>query len=101
MAIGVGAATTAGTVTFLDAQNSHYPQPEAMTPDKTPTSLPKASLINTPPKRPDLPIFTREEVSEHCDEDSLWYTFRGGVYDLTPFYEGHPGGAPVSSLRIV
>jgi hypothetical protein len=33
-------------------------------------------------------------VNEHCDEESLWYTFRGGVYDLTFFLNGHPGGAP-------
>ena len=31
---------------------------------------------NYPPPRPDLPTFTMEEVAEHADEDSLWYTFR-------------------------
>lgn len=51
-------------------------------------------VLNQPPQRPDLPIYTMEEVAEHCDEDSLWYTFRGGVYDLTFFINGHPGGSP-------
>ena len=69
--------------------------PNSTTP--TPTSIPKADRVNQPAPRPDLPVFTREEVAEHCDEDSLWYTFRGAVYDLTKFYQGHPGGAPVSS----
>lgn len=50
---------------------------------------------NYPPPRPDLPTFTMEEVSEHTDEDSMWFTFRGGVYDMTFFAQGHPGGAPV------
>lgn len=49
---------------------------------------------NDPPPRPDLPTIPLEEVCEHCDEESMWYTFRGGVYDLTFFLNGHPGGAP-------
>lgn len=50
---------------------------------------------NNPPPRPDLPIYTMEEISEHTEEDSMWFTFRGGVYDMTPFAQGHPGGFPV------
>lgn len=50
---------------------------------------------NLPPPRPDLPTISLEDVAEHCDEDSLWYTFRGAVYDLTFFINGHPGGTPV------
>lgn len=50
---------------------------------------------NDPPPRPDLPTIALEDVAEHCDEDSLWYTFRGAVYDLTFFINGHPGGTPV------
>ena len=55
------------------------------------------ALINYPPKRPDLPTYTAEQIAEHCDEESMWYSFRGGVYDLTGFLQGHPGGAPVST----
>jgi len=50
--------------------------------------------INDPPVRDDLPIIPLEEVEEHCDEDSMWFTFRGAVYDLTFFKNGHPGGTP-------
>ena len=53
---------------------------------------------NNPPPRPDLPTISLEEIAEHADEDSLWYTFRGAVYDLTFFINGHPGGTPVSAL---
>jgi Cytochrome b5-like Heme/Steroid binding domain len=52
--------------------------------------------LNQPPPRPDLPTISLEEVAEHCDESSLWYTFRGAVYDMTFFLHGHPGGEPVS-----
>lgn len=52
-------------------------------------------VLNQPPPRPDLPTFTVAEVAEHCDEENgLWYTFRGGVYDMTFFLNGHPGGMP-------
>jgi hypothetical protein len=53
-------------------------------------------ITNHPPARPDLPTFALEDIAEHCDESSLWYTFRGAVYDMTFFLHGHPGGEPVS-----
>lgn len=54
---------------------------------------------NRPPARPDLPVISLDEVAEHCDEDSLWYTFRGAVYDMTFFVNGHPGGTPVRMCK--
>ncbi|WKY03715.1 hypothetical protein Q1695_005014 [Nippostrongylus brasiliensis] len=46
-----------------------------------------------PPKRDDLPIFTKEEVKKHGrDADKIWVTYKGGVYDVTEFVEFHPGG---------
>lgn len=103
MAVGMGLGiATAGTVTFMEPHKALYPQPKDMIPNgETPVSIENAPKINQPTSRPDLPTFSREEVAEHCDEDSLWYTFRGGVYDLTSFYQGHPGGAPVSSTSIM
>jgi sulfite oxidase len=61
-----------------------------------PASLPPegAAVLNDPPDRPDLPIIPLEEVEEHNDEDSMWFIWRGGVYDLTFFLLGHPGGTP-------
>eukprot|EP00538_Stauroneis_constricta_P011208 CAMPEP_0119554022 /NCGR_PEP_ID=MMETSP1352-20130426/6614_1 /TAXON_ID=265584 /ORGANISM="Stauroneis constricta, Strain CCMP1120" /LENGTH=678 /DNA_ID=CAMNT_0007600537 /DNA_START=94 /DNA_END=2130 /DNA_ORIENTATION=- len=50
--------------------------------------------FNHPPPRPDLPTYSMEEVAEHAEENDMWYTFRGGVYDLSFFLNGHPGGAP-------
>jgi cytochrome b involved in lipid metabolism len=96
MALGLSVAT-AGTATMMEAKKHKYPQPKEMIPSDTPVvEVAKPPHKNQPSPRPDLPVYTQEEVSEHTDEESLWYTFRGGVYDLTQFYEGHPGGAPVS-----
>ena len=99
MALGLSVATATTGVTLLDAAtstSSHYPQPKQIQVDElTPATIPSKPRLNEPPPRPDLPTYSREEVSEHCDEDSLWYTFRGAVYDLTFFYKGHPGGSPV------
>ena len=100
MAVGLSVATATTGVTMLDAaaglSSPHYPQPKQIQVDElTPATIPSKPRLNEPPPRPDLPTYSREEVSEHCDEDSLWYTFRGAVYDLTFFYKGHPGGSPV------
>ena len=43
--------------------------------------------------RPDVPIYTIDEVKKHTDAKSLWVTYNGGVYDVTEFISGHPGGA--------
>ena len=51
----------------------------------TQTTDPTKPNFNRPPHRPDLPTYSLEEVAEHCDEESLWYTFRGAVYDLVRF----------------
>lgn len=72
------------------------PEPTDVKPSSTKAAA-KATPTgyNDPPPRPDLPTFSMEEVSEHNDLDvGLWYTFRGAVYDLTTFYNGHPGGSP-------
>ena len=88
-AIAAAALAAGSAVTLLEAP----PKQE----DTQPYEFPNYKQINegnNPPPRPDLPTIPYEEVNEHCDEESLWYTFRGGVYDLTFFLNGHPGGAP-------
>lgn len=77
-------AVTATSVTLMERaqqqrQQPHYLQPEAMVPSskETPTTLKGKPRMNQPPPRLDLPVYSREEVEQHCDEDSLWYTFRG------------------------
>ena len=74
-------AVTATSVAVMERHQPHYQQPQAMVPS-SPVAIPDKPRTNQPPPRPDLPVYTREEVAEHTDQDSLWYTFRGGVYDL-------------------
>ena len=40
-----------------------------------------------------LPTYSLAEVAKHVTvELGVWVTFRGGVYDITPFIANHPGG---------
>lgn len=86
-AIGAGilGALTAGTVTLLEEKKQKLPTPKYTLPNPIPIHGKESHHgdYNDPPPRPDLPTLTLEEVSEHSDEESLWYTFRGAVYDLT------------------
>jgi hypothetical protein len=95
-------ALTAGTVTFTEESKYRTrPAPKYESPRPIPVKGPEShhSDYNEPPPRPDLPTIPLEEVREHTDEDSMWFTFRGAVYDLTFFQYGHPGGTPVSPLK--
>ena len=41
-----------------------------------------------------LPTFTMADVGKHSTpETGIWVTYKDGVYDITEFVEGHPGGA--------
>ncbi|XP_045468977.1 sulfite oxidase-like isoform X1 [Harmonia axyridis] len=45
------------------------------------------------PPKPDLPIYSSEEVSKHVNNETrIWVTFQHGVYDITDFVHEHPGG---------
>ncbi|XP_032528940.2 sulfite oxidase [Danaus plexippus] len=46
-------------------------------------------------KRPDLPTYRAEEVSQHNNERSFWVTYKQGVYDVTSFLPSHPGGEQI------
>jgi nitrate reductase (NAD(P)H) len=42
---------------------------------------------------------TAAELAKHTEEDSVWFAYRGRVYDGTAFLDAHPGGA--DSILIV
>mmetsp|Transcript_14143 Transcript_14143/g.27102 ORF Transcript_14143/g.27102 Transcript_14143/m.27102 type:complete len:656 (-) Transcript_14143:81-2048(-) len=89
----VAAAATALGATVVNLQQEQPTSLEAAASPKV-ASDNQIHPNNYPPPRPDLPTYTMEEVAEHADDDSMWFTFRGGVYDMTPFAQGHPGGNP-------
>ncbi|KAG5873360.1 hypothetical protein JTB14_022963 [Gonioctena quinquepunctata] len=40
-----------------------------------------------------LPLYTVDEIGKHTTIDTrIWVTYKEGVYDITDFVEGHPGG---------
>ena len=82
------------TTTESKGKYQKRPKQKYNPPTPPPLPPPEYSELNDPPLRPDLPIIPLKEVKDHNDEDSLWLTFRGAVYDMTFFQHGHPGGAP-------
>ena len=81
---------TAGTVALAESIDNGKPSK---------SQFYSIAAENNPPKRPDLPTIPLEEVAEHNEEGDMWYTFRGAVYDMSFFLNGHPGGAPVRYKR--
>jgi len=37
-------------------------------------------------------IFTAEEVAKHDKKDDCWMIINGSVYDVTSYFDYHPGG---------
>ncbi|KAJ3090437.1 hypothetical protein HK102_003759 [Quaeritorhiza haematococci] len=61
------------------------------------THTPKAEekgKLSSPPPRPDLPTYSRDEVALHQSKEAggIWVTHGDAVYDITEFVEIHPGG---------
>ena len=83
-------AASAGTLTLME-QKQKLPKQKYTSPNTIPIHGKEShhSDYNDPPPRPDLPTFKLEDVAEHCDESSLWFTFRGAVYDMTFFLNGY------------
>jgi hypothetical protein len=66
----MGLALGGAGVALMEPQKTKTPGP--VTPFER-SSIPLEDT-NTPPPRPELPTISLEDVAEHCDESSLWYT---------------------------
>ena len=45
-------------------------------------------------ERSNQPFYSKEEISKHKSKNTgIWVTYDHGVYDITDFVEGHPGGS--------
>ncbi|XP_050506196.1 sulfite oxidase-like [Diabrotica virgifera virgifera] len=43
--------------------------------------------------RSNLPVYSLDEIASHnSKETGIWVTYKEGVYNITEFVEGHPGG---------
>jgi len=48
-------------------------------------------------RRPDLPDYRLSDIRKHqTAKESIWVTFGNGVYDITDFMVGHPGGDKIT-----
>ena len=44
-------------------------------------------------------IFSSSDVAKHkSKETGIWVSYDGGVYDITEFVDGHPGGKFIFSF---
>lgn len=63
-----------------------------------PTTLPivgfdkEGNKLFSHPRRPDLPTISLERFQGDHD-GRVWVAMQGGVYDVTPFLDAHPGGS--------
>ncbi|XP_013411094.1 acyl-lipid (9-3)-desaturase [Lingula anatina] len=46
-------------------------------------------------KMTDWPVYTMDEVSDHCEYSSCWIVVHNYVYDVTTFVFEHPGGEDI------
>eukprot|EP00756_Hemistasia_phaeocysticola_P019350 Hpha_TRINITY_DN15652_c0_g2::TRINITY_DN15652_c0_g2_i1::g.98658::m.98658/K00387/SUOX; sulfite oxidase len=78
---------------------------EGVSPAIAPDQLTKVAALQPPvttlftpqddagARRADLPDYKLSEIMGHNSRDKrVWVTFRDGVYDITDFIDGHPGG---------
>ena len=66
--------------------------------------------VSRPPQPPTQPIpptpestcktraITKEELTQHATEESMWVVMEGNVMDVTDFYGRHPGGPNLISV---
>jgi sulfite oxidase len=88
-ALGIGTGAIAATTMSTPAECFSRKR-------KANTGVDKSYLERMPKghePRSDLPFFSIDQVKDHTTaEKGYWVTFKGGVYDITEFMYGHPGG---------
>ncbi|AYU75604.1 cytochrome b-domain protein, putative [Leishmania donovani] len=45
-------------------------------------------------------VYTRDQVAEHNSKESGWLIINNGVYDVSDFYDDHPGGRDILLAHI-
>jgi sulfite oxidase len=59
-----------------------------------PPAAPPYLGLNTAHCKAEHRSYTKDEVAKHkTKQDRIWVTYKDGVYDITDFVEGHPGGS--------
>jgi nitrate reductase (NAD(P)H) len=72
---------------------SGWREEEAAAKAPTEPATPPQSEAALPSRRGSARVVARAELERHTGDDSVWFAYRGKVYDGTAFLDAHPGGA--------
>lgn len=75
-----------GNVGWREEESLNNVTPSAAVP--VPVATPAAPGLDSSKK-----YITKAMLAKHTEEESVWFAYKGSVYDGTPFLEDHPGGA--------
>lgn len=78
-------------VVIIMSTDKPAPTPVNSTNDVTNSVTNNTTTISTDTSKSDK-TYTLADISKHKTTSDCWTTVNGGVYDLTPFVNNHPGG---------
>lgn len=88
-----GGQLPAGIVPQYPIDEKKSPTPTTQSAPVKPADSAVALTKTTPVEKVSATDFTLAQVATHRDATSCWSAVNGGVYDLTSWISGHPGGA--------
>jgi len=65
---------------------------ESKTRTKTKSEEDEVKMFKKVDKKLMKDVYTTEEVSKHCTAEDCWMIIKGNVYDITQYFDLHPGG---------
>ena len=51
-----------------------------------------SGIVYTYKKHLNKNFYTDEDIKKHNTENDAWVSYKGSVYNITPFIDSHPGG---------
>eukprot|EP00960_Hanusia_phi_P025437 745643-Hanusia_phi.AAC.1 len=90
-ALGLASLFAGAAWALSSRETSCEPKPE----DEDEFTPEQRKALPAPGQAKDLKFYTKAQVAQHVSREAggIWVTYKDGVYDITEFIEGHPGGA--------
>jgi len=76
-------------------EDKHFEQKictESLTINLQPQKTKRKVALMKVDKKSITSVFSKEEVAQHTSNDDCWMIIKGNVYDITPYFDHHPGG---------